>query len=92
MELIRWAGLRGDSASMISCRYGVRAVRYCPGSPEAREDSLRCRSAHLDTVRSGQVQIGAHALATVAQDVLGTVKLEIEILGQIVVGAVVIRG
>src|SRR6056297_716168 len=38
---------------MISRMYGVRTVRYCPGSAEARDDSLRCRSAHSDTVRSG---------------------------------------
>ena len=38
---------------MISFRYGVRLVRQRPGSEEAFEDSMRCRSDHSDTDSSG---------------------------------------
>jgi hypothetical protein len=46
-------GSDGESASMISRRYGVRSVLQRPGSAEAFFDRMRCSSAHSLTVRSG---------------------------------------
>ena len=38
---------------MIARIQGARTVRCRPGSPEARPDSIRCRSAQSEAVRSG---------------------------------------
>ena len=41
MNTTRWYGDDGDRQSMISLRYGVRAVRQRPGSEDARCESTR---------------------------------------------------
>jgi hypothetical protein len=41
MNTTRWKGEDGDRQSMISFRYGVRAVRQRPGSENASCDRTR---------------------------------------------------
>lgn len=41
---------------MISLRYGVRLVRQRPGSLEAFEESMRCRSDHSETSSGSGIQ------------------------------------
>ena len=53
MNTTRSTGDDGDRQSMISRKYGVLPVRHRPGSDDARCDSIRCRSAHPETVSSG---------------------------------------
>ena len=63
-SVIGWLGV---SASMISCRYGVRLVRQGPGSALEVVVSFRCASAQADTVMSRSGAIAAAYAAIVAR-------------------------
>jgi hypothetical protein len=65
----------------------VRAVRYCPGSAEARDESLRCASAHSEIC---QIWIRPDPAPPEAQYAFSAVKAEVEPLGQVAVVQAVI--
>ena len=54
LTVSEWADRHRMLSGRASAEPGrYRTVRYRPGSAEARPESIRCRSAHSETVRSG---------------------------------------